>query len=155
MQQTDFAVELVIGEDCSTDGTRAIVRALWGTLPGANPPALARAQPRERMPNSVAALKACRGQYIALCEGDDYWTDPLKLQKQVDFLEAHPECAICFHNVTVVYTDQRLVSLLLPAGSEGDLHVEDLLVTNFIPTCSVIYRRGLFGEIPLGSMNCP
>ena len=104
MQQTDFAVELVIGEDCSTDGTRAIVRRY-----GERYPERIRLLLQERnlgaRANALATLNACRGQYIALCEGDDYWTDPTKLQKQVDFLESHPECSLCFHRVLVVYED--------------------------------------------------
>lgn len=148
MQQTDFAVELVIGEDCSTDGTRAIVRRY-----GERYPERIRLLLPERNlgahANAVATSNVCRGKYIALCEGDDYWTDLFKLQKQVDFLEAHPECAICFHNVTVVYADQRHGShYFCPPDQKEISTLEDLLVSNFIPTCSVIYRRGLFGEIP-------
>ena len=87
MQQTDFAVELVIGEDCSTDGTRAIVRDYGERYPER----IRLLLPEHNlgmMPNFVATLKACRGQYVASVEGDDYWTDPHKLQKQVDFLES-------------------------------------------------------------------
>jgi glycosyltransferase involved in cell wall biosynthesis len=153
MQQTDFEVELVIGEDCSPDGTRSIVRDYAEKHPGIIKALL---HPQNLGPahgpgknNLVSVLRACRGQYIALLEGDDYWTDPLKLQKQVEFLEAHPECAICFHNVMVTYMDQQRTShFFCPPDQKEISTLKDLLINNFIPTCSVIYRRGLFGEIP-------
>lgn len=148
MQQTDFAVELIIGEDCSTDGTRVIVRRY-----GERYPERVRLLLPERNlgahANSIAVGKACRGEYIAICEGDDYWTDSLKLQKQVDFLEAHPECSICFHDVLVVYEDQQRVSHCQCSPDQKEIStLDDLLVQNFIPTPSVLYRRGLFGELP-------
>lgn len=96
-QRTDFPFELVIGEDCSPDDTRAIcleyqrrrpdvIRVLWSDenvfgAPGGNE-------------NRIQAH--CRGEFFAYCEGDDYWTDPLKLQKQVDMLRRHPEAGMCF-----------------------------------------------------------
>lgn len=97
MQQVNFPMEFIIAEDCSTDGTRAICEEYAQKYPdlirlitsetnvGANP-------------NELRAMKAAKGKYIAYCEGDDYWTDPLKLQKQVDFLESHPDYSVCFHN---------------------------------------------------------
>ena len=106
MQQTDFAVELVIGEDCSTDGTREIVRAYGERYPERVHPLLHEHNLGLKGHNNfVATLKACRGQYIALLEGDDYWTDPHKLQKQVDFLDGHPEYVGCFHNAMEVFDD--------------------------------------------------
>ncbi len=85
MQKTDFPVELVIGDDCSTDRTGAICREFFDQ----NPQSI-RILKRDRnlgmMPNLVDVLENCRGKYIATCEGDDYWIDPEKLQKQIDFL---------------------------------------------------------------------
>jgi glycosyltransferase involved in cell wall biosynthesis len=148
MQKTDFDYELVIGEDCSTDGTRAIVRDY-----GERCPERVRLLLPERnlgmIANSVATLKACRGEYIALCEGDDYWTDPRKLQRQVDFLDQRPDCAVCFHNVTVVREDASLQPwLYCPPSQKATSTLEDVLRSDFLPTCSVMYRRGLFGEFP-------
>jgi glycosyltransferase involved in cell wall biosynthesis len=96
MQRTTFKYEILIGEDCSTDGTAEIVRDYALRYPekiilvtsasnvGANQ-------------NVARVIERVRGMYIALCDGDDYWTDPNKLQKQVDFLEKNPEYAICCH----------------------------------------------------------
>jgi glycosyltransferase involved in cell wall biosynthesis len=148
MQQTDFAVELVIGEDCSTDGTRAIVQD-YGRRHPERIRLLLPEQNLGMMRNAVATFAACRGQYVAILEGDDYWTDPSKLQNQVDFLDAHPDCAICFHNVTVMPEDgNRLPWLHCPPDQKAISTLEDLLQRDFLPTLSVMFRRGLFGEFP-------
>ena len=87
-QQCDFEIELVIGDDCSPDGTGAICDEFARRDPRV------RLLPRDRnlgvMANFSRTLQACRGEYVAVCEGDDYWIDPLKLAKQVAFLDAHP-----------------------------------------------------------------
>jgi glycosyltransferase involved in cell wall biosynthesis len=148
VQETDFGVELVIGEDCSTDGTRAIARDYGEWYPG-RIRLLLRDRNLGMIPNFVATLGACGGQYVALCEGDDYWTDPGKLQKQVDFLDAHPEYAVCFHDVAVVDDQGRERSATYcPADQKRRSTLEDVLRSDFLPTCSVMYRRGLFGEFP-------
>lgn len=148
MQETDFSVELVIGEDCSTDSTRAIVAEFSSRYLSRIRPLL----PEHNLgmiPNFVATLKACRGQYIAICEGDDYWTDPYKLQKQVEFLESHLECSLCFHDAMVVYDDpQRVAHRHCTDNQEMISKLDDLLLQNYIPTLSVLFRRGLFGELP-------
>ena len=96
MQQVKFPIELIIAEDCSTDGTRAICQRYAEEYPD-----LIRLITSESnvgaIPNERRAMLAARGKYIAFCEGDDYWTDPLKLQKQVDFLESHPDYSVTFH----------------------------------------------------------
>jgi len=148
MQQTEFGVELLIGEDCSTDGTREIVAEYAGRHPERIRP-LWHEHNVGAQANSIAVLNACRGQYIAALEGDDYWTGPLKLQKQVDFLEAHPECSMCFHNVEVIYEDQsREPRNYCPSDQKEISGLEDILKWNFIPTCSVMCRRGVVCELP-------
>ncbi len=102
MQKTSFPIELIIGEDCSTDNTRKIVEDYEEKYPE-----IIFAQYSEKnlgmINNFLKVLQAARGKYIALCEGDDYWIDPLKLQKQVDFLEANPDYGLvhtsCQHTV--------------------------------------------------------
>lgn len=96
MQKVDFPMEFIIADDCSTDGTRAICEEYIKQHPD-----LIRMVTSDSnvgvVSNEQRAFLAARGKYIATCEGDDYWTDPLKLQKQVDFLEAHPDYSVCFH----------------------------------------------------------
>jgi|GEM_PF-542544 len=153
MQETDFPVELVIGEDCSTDGTRAIVQEYAARYPDKvkallHPHNLGPAHSPGKN-NLVSVLKACTGKYIALLEGDDYWTDPHKLQKQMEFLEAHPECSLCFHNVKMVYENlSRPTRDYCPPDQKVISTLEDLLERNLIPTCSVMYRWGLVKELP-------
>ena len=108
MQKTDFDYEIVIGEDCSTDRTREVVVDYQKKHPDKIKTLL---HPYNLGPvhspgknNFIKTLKICKGRYIALCEGDDYWTDPLKLQKQVDFLEANPEYSFC----TTRYMEKNL-----------------------------------------------
>jgi glycosyltransferase involved in cell wall biosynthesis len=84
-----------------------------------------------------------RGKYIALCEGDDYWTDPLKLQKQVDFLEANPDYVICYHNARIIDNEGNVISeSKLPEESERDFSMAELITgTPFILTLSICYRN--------------
>jgi hypothetical protein len=99
--------------------------------------------------NVSAALSAARGEYLAICEGDDYWTDPMKLSKQVAFLDQHPEISLCFHPVQVLWTDGRKDSEFPPVGWRRDLSLNALIRRNFIQTNSVLYRReGRYDDIP-------
>src|SRR6478736_8585051 len=93
MQETNFPHEIVIGEDCSTDGTREIVARLAAENPG-RIRAILRPRNLGMHENHRATHAACDGKYVAMLEGDDYWVDPLKLQKQANFLDAHPECCL-------------------------------------------------------------
>ncbi|HND88872.1 MAG TPA: glycosyltransferase, partial [Saprospiraceae bacterium] len=97
MQQTDFPIELVIGEDASPDGTLRICQHYQAL----HPDKIRLMTGEKNMGfswNFARTLWATRGEYIALLEGDDYWTDPLKLQKQVDFLRKSPDFNLHFHN---------------------------------------------------------
>ena len=102
MQETDFAVELVIGEDCSPDATRAIAQDYERRYPG-RVRVLAHAHNLGIMRNLMATMAACTGEFVAFLEGDDYWTDPAKLQRQVDLLRTRPDAGLCFHDAEIVY----------------------------------------------------
>lgn len=148
MQETDFDYEIVIGEDCSSDGTGEILKAYQEKHPD-KIRVLAREKSLGMHRNLVDVHQSCIGQYIALLEGDDYWTDPHKLQRQVDFLDSHPECSICFHSAKRVFEDGSQEPSILPSTSRKEFYtLEDLLEGNFIPTCSVMFRRGLFDKFP-------
>jgi glycosyltransferase involved in cell wall biosynthesis len=148
MQMTDFDYEIVIGDDCSTDGTRDIVADLARKHPSKIRPLFQDVHLGVNR-NLVATLKACSGQYVAILEGDDYWTTRNKLQLQVDFLDSHPDYAICFHNVQVVYQDERFPSHLYHVDPQQETcTIEELLVGNFINTCSVMFRRDHSNELP-------
>jgi glycosyltransferase involved in cell wall biosynthesis len=105
-QKTNFPFELVIGEDCSTDGTREIVLEYQKKHPD-----IIRVITSDRnvgmKKNSYRTTKACRGKYLAFCEGDDYWHHPDKLQKQADYLESHPECGLVYSSYDVYHVESR------------------------------------------------
>jgi glycosyltransferase involved in cell wall biosynthesis len=156
LAQRGVDFELVVSEDHSTDGTRAIVEDY-----AARHPDRIRVLPSPQNVGMTRAfargIEAARGTYVALLDGDDYWTSADKLRLQADFLDAHPECAICFHNVTVVYEDgsephpfhspdpRHYLSRAMPKPVST---LADVAPGNFMQTCSVMFRRGLFGEFP-------
>jgi glycosyltransferase involved in cell wall biosynthesis len=150
MQRTSFDYEILVADDCSTDGTREILRAL-----AAEHPNRLRLVLNERNlgmhGNYRNVWMQCRGQYIAVLEGDDYWTDPTKLAKQVAFLDAHPECVLCFHNVVIFSDDESVIggeALYCPPDLPEICGSEDLLQEMFINSSSVVLRNGVFKEFP-------
>lgn len=154
MQQTDFPFEIVIGEDKSTDGTREIVKNLAKghgdrirlLLHERKHTSTANGRPTGNW-NFANNVKQCRGKYIALLDGDDYWTSPLKLQKQADFVDANDDCAMCYHNVRIL--DERNPERVeLAENKTGRKTLKNLLRGNFMQTCSVMFRAGLFGDFP-------
>ena len=147
VQRVNFDYEIVIGEDCSTDGTRAVIMDFHRRHPGRIVPLL-----RDRnvgaMRNLEATLSACRGRYVALLEGDDYWTCDKKLQRQVDFLDSKPDCAICCHRVEFLNETGSAYGDLLRYLPAGSYTIEDLLKGNFVMTCSTVLRRDLIPALP-------
>jgi glycosyltransferase involved in cell wall biosynthesis len=148
MQKTNFDYEIVIGEDCSTDNTRDIIVNYYEMYPDKFRLLLNETNMGMHK-NGAQAFQACNGKYVAMLEGDDYWTSPDKLQKQVDFLDNNSECAICFHNVTEVYKDSDRESHSVFNGNHKSFYtLDDLLIKNFIPTASTMFRNGLVPNIP-------
>lgn len=151
-QKTDFSVEFIVADDASTDATPAIIEEYASRFPGLFRPIL-RSKNVGIHANLTAALSAARGEYLALCEGDDYWIEPMKLAKQVTHLDQHPETAVCFHPVRVITTDGRKPSEFPPVGWRGNFSVDALIKRNFIQTNSVIYRRlSNYSDIPVDVM---
>ncbi len=139
MQKTDFSIQLVIGEDCSTDNTRKIVLDYTEKYPDKIKLILNETN-IGLIANYVKTYTQCKGKYVAICDGDDYWTDPLKLQKQVSFLEKNPDYAI-------VYTNNKN---LIPSGDILISDKQDNLLTttfnelvfnNYIPSVTVLFRN--------------
>jgi len=148
MQITDFEIEILISEDCSTDGTREIVIEFQRNHPQKVSLLLSEHNIHS---NEIVSrgIRAARGKYIALLDGDDYWTSPHKLQKQVDYLDRHPECAICFHNARVVHEDASHPAWNWTPESQKEIStLEEIWMGNFIATCSTVFRKGLVEEIP-------
>jgi len=134
-QRTDFPFEIVIGEDCSTDGTRAVLLGMRDRDPRIR--LLLRDRNLGNIRNLTDTLAACRGEYVALLDGDDYWTSADKLQTQAAFLDAHPHYSSCAHNAVVV--DATAQSVL---GTYRPPH----------PSHAITLRRMLIGDRSLGDI---
>lgn len=143
-QATDFPFELLVGDDRSTDGTAEIIAEYAARHP--NLVAVLRSENLGPNRNFADLAARARGEFVAICEGDDYWTDPRKLQRQVDFLRARPEFTLCFHRVRVVYEDMPGVDELYPKQCSPQPSLSDLVAHNFVQTNSVLYRWRYHGE---------
>lgn len=157
-QTSNFEIELIVADDCSTDKTESVVREIINTHPQSNIIKYTRhATNKGMMPNFIWALEHCKGEYIALCEGDDYWTDPYKLQKQIDFLEANPDYVICFHPVKLLERDDTINDDYLTSIPQTYETIEALAqYGNYIHTPSVVFTNILqtfpeqFSQTPVG-----
>jgi len=149
-QQTRFPVELLVGDDCSTDGTRDIV----ADYARAHPDRIRAFLHPKNLGffgkfNLLAVHEAARAPYAIILEGDDYWTSPHKLQRQVEFLDQRPDCSACFHDCYVqegpeLDTGKRYLSALL----KRDVGLRELVGEMFPHTTSILFRRGVFGPFP-------
>jgi tetratricopeptide (TPR) repeat protein len=140
-QQIDFPMEIIVADDASTDSTREIIQEYVDRYPHLFRPIL-RPKNLGLNRNLVDALSKARGTYIALCEGDDYWIHPLKLSRQVAYLDQHPETAVCFHPVRTIWEDGRVEEEdFPPVVWRDDFSLDTLIRRNFIQTNSVVYRR--------------
>jgi glycosyltransferase involved in cell wall biosynthesis len=146
-QDTDFPYELVIGDDCSTDDTSAICLELQQENPE-KIRLLVREQNLGMAGNFFSTLKECSGQYLAILEGDDFWTDSHKLQRQADFLDANPNFTIVFTRTETFYQDQDREGHEIPGASLKEFTMENLLKVNFIANCSVMYRQNIVVKFP-------
>jgi glycosyltransferase involved in cell wall biosynthesis len=150
-QKTDFPFRLIVGDDCSTDKTQEIVSRYAQEYPDRIAVFLDSEHRglRSRDRAGLKVLGLSTAKYVAWLDGDDYWTDPHKLQKQVDVLERNPDAAVCFHNVRTFHEDGLHESVnLCPLQQKRVSILEDLLRGNFIPSCSVMFRRATVGALP-------
>lgn len=161
MQKTDFNIELIIGEDCSSDNTRNIVLQYAKKYPEIIRPLL----PDKNLGmtnNFIDTMKAAKGRYIAICEGDDFWTDPDKLQKQVNILESFPHIvavstnsSICDLTGTIIKSERLVVK---PNNNEGVHNLDDFFSKSIeYPTLTVMFRNQNMDFITeeLTNMNNP
>jgi glycosyltransferase involved in cell wall biosynthesis len=150
LQQRGVPLEILVGDDRSEDGTRAVIEGVARRYPDLVHPHF----PEQNRGGGGKVLFAdliamARGDYIAGLDGDDYWTSPDKLLRQVAHLDAHPESAMVFHNVVREYEDDdRPSDLYLPVGSPARLDWQDFLGTNPVPSCSPLFRREVLDPLP-------
>ncbi len=146
MQITNFDIEIIIGEDCSIDNTRAIIESYRKKYPNVIKPIYHDKNVGAIRNSFEFCIPKCSGQYIAALEGDDYWTDPDKLQKQVAFLEANPDYIACYHEAQLIDDEQKEIGTLPEKGEEIDLTFESLLEKNRTATASVVFKNILNEE---------
>lgn len=152
-QETDFAYEILINDDVSSDGTAAIIREYAERFPDKIRAFFPEKNLYSQGINVYDAVffPAARGRYTAICEGDDYWTDPTKLQRQVDFLEAHPEYSACVHNTELLFCDgARADERLVTHDTDCDVEFADILpgMSHAFHTSSILGKTALLAETP-------
>ena len=143
MQKTNFAFEVLVHDDASTDKTADIIREYERKYPDLIKPVYQTVNQYTRGGTERFQYPRVKGKYIAMCEGDDYWTDPLKLQKQYDALEANPDVDICTHRA-IMWGEQQGKALrdIAPRDADGIIPVEDVIWGGggFVATNSILYR---------------
>lgn len=150
MQKTNFAIEVLIHDDASTDGTEEIIREYEAKYPDIIKPLYEKENQwvKGRRGSAVFNFPRARGKYIAMCEGDDYWTDPLKLQKQVEFLEKNHDFAGATHACKIEYIGQTRSKIVKYSGN-SDIDLGNYLTKNiFITTGSIVFRKKIIEEYP-------
>ena len=145
MQKTNFPIEILIHDDASTDGTQDIIRGYEAKYPNIIKPIYQKENQYSKgvKVSLVYNYSRAKGKYIALCEGDDYWTDPYKLQKQVDFLESHPDYVMCSHRFDQYYEDRHRLEKEKDDTFQGaDYDLQNLIGGKWLTqTLTVMYRR--------------
>ena len=160
MQRCNFPLEVIVHDDASTDNTATIIREYTAKYPFIR----AILQTENQYSKGINIwdylfTKEAKGKYIALCEGDDYWTDPDKLQKQVDFMETYEDVSMCFHSTDIIYENQKRVdNYLFKDLEEREYSANEILKNWTVPTASVMFQtrfaknikhdqRFVFGDI--------
>lgn len=152
-QETSFPYEVLIHDDASTDGTADIIREYADRYPDRIRPILQTENQYAKGLYNISGtynFPRARGRYIAMCEGDDYWTDPHKLQRQVDFMEKNPGCSLVFHSARVevqgrAFTERRM----RPYRRSRKILPEEIIdKTCGYPTASLLFRADMVKALP-------
>lgn len=147
-QETTFPFEVIVHDDASTDSTADIIRAYAARYPNLIKPIYQREnQYRLGVPFSTRLFAQARGRYIAYCEGDDYWTDPRKLQIQVDFLEKHPDYVMTYHDAFMFNSQGTVRSPHLTGKYRKDATALQLKQARPVSTLTVCFRNRVH-ELP-------
>lgn len=152
-QKTDFAFEVIVHDDASTDDTQAIIREYCDRYPSLFVPIL---QTQNQVSQGISPTRRhmipiVRGKYVAICEGDDCWTDCTKLQKQYDFLEAHPEYSACVHNALLHNMSDSRQDYIFPGVTEDrDYSLEEVILGDggLFSTNSLVAKKEVFTAMP-------
>ncbi len=152
MQQTNFSFEILIHDDASTDGTADIIREYEAKYPDIIKPIYQKENQYSKGKSIWCEYQfpCAKGKYIALCEGDDFWTDSHKLQIQYDFMESHPDYSMCFHNANIVIEDKKTSSgeELFTSLEEREYTGNEIFNSWILPTASAFFRTEFWTDIP-------
>lgn len=157
-QETDFPVEIIVQDDASTDGTDELIRRNAAANPSLFKPVFHEQNgPKNGRSPMLSCLGHCRGEFIAMCEGDDYWTDPHKLQRQVDFLRANPDCVGCIHDAKVIDVKGKILMESCINRRAGRYTRKDCVkwLLSGYPTASLVFRREALRDMPSYLANKP
>ncbi len=147
LQKFNYPYEIIIGDDCSTDKTLEHCLKWQKKFPD-----IIKVIQREKnigiQRNYIDSYNHCRGEYIAICEGDDFWCSKHKLQRQVDYMDTHQDCNICFHRVINLYMSNNSKSLSNGNNTKIDSNITDLAQSNYITNLSVMYRKNVIESLP-------
>ncbi len=156
IQETDFPFEIVVHDDASTDKTADIIRKYEAKYPKIIKAIYETENQYSKHDGSLRRImeNACKGKYIALCEGDDYWIDPNKLQMQVDWLETHPDYTMCCSDAVIKSPDGILDWHRYE--NDCDIPVEDMILGGgwFVQTATIVYRKDLLKKYPEACRTC-
>lgn len=161
-QKTTFRYEIIVQDDASTDGTQEIIREYAVRNPGVIVPIFHEENLYSKGVGQLAlACKHAQGEYIAICECDDWWLDDAKLERQVDYLSKNPECSLCFTNAVKYNQDSgKFQNNMLPAFNiekkilkKERIELSDFDRLNFIPTASMVFRRCDYEKRPVLTKN--
>lgn len=155
MQETDFPFEVIVHDDASTDGTADAILEYQERYPGIIKPIF---QKENQYSQGVSISSRfiypkVRGKYVALCEGDDCWIDPQKLQRQFDYMEVHPECSMCTHNTIMHYMKRQIEDT--PFNEWDDVHIlndKEIYDDWLVHTSSYFFRKEII-QLPEEAMG--
>ncbi len=160
MQRTSFAYEILINDDASTDGSTEIIREYEERYPDIIKPLYHQENQYQKgvtNPSGTYNFPRAKGKYIALCEGDDYWTDAGKLQKQFEYMQAHKDCSLCLHSAGTESLDGSFVAgMVRPYRKSRDISSEEIINKSAAyPTASLFFPTDLVRELPDFYFRCP
>ncbi len=143
MQETNFPFEIIVRDDCSTDQTASIVRSYVKKYPHLIKPIYESENKYSKGINPFSTcLKHVQGKYIAICEGDDYWGDIEKLQKQIDFLVDNKDYVVTYHEACVIDENGKVLKELMFNGRDDlDYTADELMMHEFMQTCTLVFRK--------------